>query len=179
MKIVKYTAYGALIGLCIGLVLSFFVGCVAACSCSEEWIDAFFGCGNATCASGCQEFTSDPIVRNCILYSTLICAAIGGAYGAFQTVQEKIASQIAAELEQSASAKRQRVSWASEIKLKALNVNNTCSRNKTSDKPLVSTTYKANAQMTEIMNELTKVAEKQGKVDSLAEELSKKGGVSV
>ena len=58
-------------------------------------------------------------------------------------------------------------------------MNNTCSRNKTSDKPLVSTTYKANAQMTEIMNELTKVAEKQGKVDSLAEELSKKGGASV
>lgn len=109
----------------------------------------------------------------------MICAAIGGAYGAFQTLQEKNAAQKAAELEQSASAKRQRVTWASEIKQKALNVNNTCSRNKTSDKPLVSTTYKANAQMTEIMNELTKVAEKQGKVDSLAEELSKKGGVSV
>jgi hypothetical protein len=31
--------------------------------------------------------------------------------------------------------------------------------------------------MKEIMNELTKAAELQGKVDSIADELSKKGGV--
>lgn len=179
MKTIKYAAQGALIGLCIGLVLSFFVGCEAACSCTEDWINAFFGFGNATCAGGCQEFTSDPAVRNCILYSTLICAVIGGAYGAFQTLQDKNAAKKAAELEQSASAKKQRVTWASEVKQKALNVNNTCTKNKSTDKPLVNTTYKANAQMTDIMNELTKVAEKQGKVDALSEELSKEGGTSV
>lgn len=178
MKIAKYALYGALTGLCIGLVLSFFVGCEAMCSCTEEWIDAFLGCGNATYSGGCQGFTNDPAVRNCMLYSTLISTGLGAIYGFFLTLQDKNAAQRAAELEESASAKKQRVIWASEVKQKALNVNNTCSRNKTFDKPLVSTTYKANAQMTEIMNELTKVAEKQGKVDALAEELSKKGGAS-
>lgn len=178
MKIAKYALYGALTGLCIGLVLSFFVGCEAMCSCTEDWIDAFFGCGNATCSSGCQEFTNDPAVRNCMLYSTLISTGIGAIYGLFLTLQDKNAAQKAAELERSASAKKQRATWASEVKQNALNVNNTCSRNKTSDKPLVSTTYKANTQMAEIINELTNIAEKQGKIDALAEELSKKGGIS-
>lgn len=179
MKTGKYTAYGALIGLCIGLVLSFFAGCEAVCSCTGEWIDAFLGCGDATCAGGCQRFTSDPIVQGCILYSTLIGAIVGGAYGFFQTLQDKNEALKTSELERIESAKKQRVAWASEVKQKALTVNNTCSRNKAMDKPLVSTTYKANDQMIEIMNELTQVVEKQGLVDSLAEELLKKGGTSV
>jgi len=179
MKIVKYTVYGALFGLCVGLVLSVFVGCNAVCSCSDDWINAFFGCNNATYASGCGGYISDPAVRSCLLYSTLICAVIGGVYGTFRTLQDKNLAQKASELEQSASAKKQRVAWASEVKQKALNVNNVCSENKTFDKPLVSTIYKSNDQMTEILNELTKISEKQGKVDFLAEELSRKDGTSI
>ena len=79
--------------------------------------------------------------------------------------------------ENSEKARKQRIKWADEVKQKALNVNNICERNKTSDKPLVSTTYQASSEMKDIMNELTNVAELQGKVDSIADELSKKGGV--
>ena len=179
MKTAKYTAYGALVGLCIGLLLSFIADCGASFNCAGTWIEAFFGCGDATCASGCQEFISDPIVRNCILYSTIICTVIGGTYGAFQTLQDKNAVKYEMELKRSASAKKQRATWAGEVKQKALNVNNTCSKNKASVEQLVSTSYKSSTQMADIMNELTKVAEKQGKVDSLAEELSKRGGASV
>lgn len=179
MKIAKCTAYGALAGLCIGLILSFFIGCDSVCMCAGEWVDSFFGCGDSSCASGCQEYTSDPAVQSCILFSTIIGTVIGVAYGVVQTLQDRNASQKAAELDQSASAKRQRVTWASEVKQKALSVNTTCFKNKVTDKALISTTYKASIQMTEIMNELVKVTEKQGKVDSLAGELSEKGGASV
>lgn len=179
MKIIKYALYGALSGLCIGLVLGYFVGCESAFTCAEVWLQAIFGCGDSSFIGGCQEFTSNPAVKNCIIFSTAICTLIGGAYGTFQTLQDQNAAQKVAELEQSTSAKKQRATWANEVKQKALNVNNTCSKNKASYKPLVSTTYKSNAQMTEIINELTKIAEKQGKVNSLAEELSKKGGASV
>lgn len=118
------------------------------------------------------------------MWSLLLICVIGGAviglfYGFYKAKEASDADAARIAAETSEEARKQRAKWASEVKQKALNVNNTCSRNKTSDKPLVSTTYKANAQMTEIMNELTKVAEKQGKVDSLAEELTKKGGASV
>lgn len=179
MKIAKCTAYGALAGLCIGLVLSFFIGCDSVCTCAGEWVDAFFGCGNSSCASGCQEYTSDPAVQSCLLFSTIIGAVIGIAYGFFQTIQDRNAAQKAAEQNQSAAAKRQRINWASEVKQKSLNVYTTCVKNKEAERALVSTAYKANIQMLEIMNELVKVSEKQGKVDSLAEELSKRGGASV
>ena len=110
---------------------------------------------------------------------TIAGAIIGCVYGIYKAKQESDAEAARRKAESSEEARRQRVKWAGEVKQKALNVNNTCSGNKTADKPLVSTTYKATTQMTEIMNELTRVAEKQGKVDSLAEELSKKGGASL
>lgn len=47
------------------------------------------------------------------------------------------------------------------------------------DKSLVSIIYESDTQLTQIINELTNVAEKQGKVESLTEELSKKGGTSL
>lgn len=118
------------------------------------------------------------------MWSLLLICVIGGAvigsfYGFYKAKEESDADAARIAAENSEEARKQRVKWASEVKQKALNVNDTCSRNKKSDKPLVSTTYKASAQMTEIINELTKVAEKQGKVNSLAEELSEKDGVSV
>lgn len=95
--------------------------------------------------------------------------------------QAKIANDkdVLAQAENSEEARKQRAAWASGIKATALNVNSTCFRNKTANKPLVSSTYKTSAQFTEIMNELTKVAEKQGRIDSIAEELAKNGGASV
>lgn len=175
MKIAKYTAFGALVGLCIGVVFSFFVGWKIVCNCTLDTL----GCGHSTCADGCQEFISDSDVRACIIFFTVLCAVIGGTFGAIQTVQDNDADRKAAELEQSAFDEKQRAIRSSDVKQKALNLSNTCSKNKSDDKPLVTATYEANVQMAEIMNELVKVSEKQGKVDSVAEELSKKGGASV
>lgn len=179
MKTIKYTAYGAITGFCIGLVLALFVGCDAVCSCTGDWFNSFLGCGDATCASGCEEFTSDPVVRNCVFYSTVVCAVIGGAYGAFQTLQDKDAARKAAELQQSESAKKQRVKWASEIKEMALNANHTCFKNQLNDQPVVNATYRANTYMTEIIDAVAKAEQEQGKVDSLVDELCKKGGTSI
>ena len=123
-----------------------------------------------------------PITLDALLDTGIVFyggAVVGFFYGIYKAKEESDAETAKRNAANSEEARKQRVKWAGEVKQKALNVNNTCSGNKTADKPLVSTTYKANTQMTEIMNELTRVAEKQGKVDSLAEELSKKGGASL
>lgn len=163
---IKGAAYGG-IG-CVGLYVVGF--CI-------EFLN--MGCAILTC--DCDK----PMIFDWSeMWSLLLICIIGGAviglfYGFYKSKEASDADAARLAAENSEEARKQRAKWASEVKQKALNVNNTCSRNKTSDKPLVSTTYKASTQMTEIMNELTKVAEKQGKVDSLAEELSKKGGASV
>lgn len=114
------------------------------------------------------------------LHVLLFCA-IGGAvigliYGIYKMKAAADEETARRNAENSEEARKQRVKWADEVKQKALNVNNTCERNKSADKPLVSTTYQASSQMKEIINELIKAAELQGKVDSIADELSKKGG---
>ena len=166
---------------------------------SNTLAGAIFGAIGAICLSiagffmellnlGCAILTLDcdkPMIFNWseIWWLLLICviggAVVGFFYGIYKAKEESDAETAKRNAANSEEARKQRVKWAGEVKQKALNVNNTCSGNKTADKPLVSTTYKANTQMTEIMNELTRVAEKQGKVDSLAEELSKKGGASL
>lgn len=137
---------------------------------------------------GCAILTFDcdkPMVFNWSgMWSLLLICVVGGAvigffYGFYKAKEASDAEAARIAAVNSEEARKQRVKWAGEVKQKALNVNATCSNNKTANKPLVSTTYEANTQMTDIMNELTKIAEKQGKVDSLVEELSKKGGASV
>lgn len=103
-------------------------------------------------------------------------AVVGFIYGIYKAKEESDAEIARRNAANSEEARKQRVKWAGEVKQKALNVNAICIDNKAADKPLVFTTYKANAQMAEIIDELTRVAEKQGKVDSLAEELSKNVG---
>lgn len=113
---------------------------------------------------------------NVLLFCSIAGAVIGLVYGIIkmkQVADEETARKNAATSEE---ARKQRKKWASEIKQKALNVNNTCDKNKSADKPIVSTSYQAGAQMEDIMKELTKVAELQGKVDSIVEEIEKKGG---
>lgn len=169
-KTVLYTLKGAILGT-VGAVCLYVAGFFI------EFLN--FGCAILTC--DCDK----PMVFNWSgMWGVLIICVIGGAvvglfYGIYKEKEERDAETARRNAENSEEARKQRVKWAGEIKQKALNVSITCSGNKAGDKPLVSTTYKANTQMTEIMNELTRVAEKQGKVDSLAEELSKKGGVSL
>lgn len=106
-------------------------------------------------------------------------AIIGGCYGFYlvKTEQDEEAARLAAE--ESEEARRQRIKWANEVKQKVLGVDNTCTQNTASDRPLVSAEYKAGAHMEEIINELTRAAEKEGMVEYVASELAKKGDKAV
>lgn len=110
----------------------------------------------------------------------LICvisgAVVGLFYGIHRDKEERNAENVRKNMEE---ARQQRTKWLVELKQYAIRVNNIHFNNNLLSEPLVSTTYKANAQMNEIINELIKVSEKQGKVDSIVEELSKKGGASL
>ena len=166
-KTILYTLKGAVAGaagaMCLFVAVFFIellnVGCaILTCDCDKPTVFEWSG-----------------------MWGLLLICVIGGAvvglfYGIYKGKEERNAETARRNAANSEEAHKRRVKWAGEVKQKALNVNNTCSGNKTADKPLVSTTYKANTQMTEIINELTRVAEKQGKVDSLADELSKKSG---
>lgn len=169
-KTVLYTLKGAALGA-VGAAGLFVVG---------FFIEIFnLGCAILTC--DCDK----PMVFSWSgMWGLLFLCVIGGAvvglfYGIYKTKEEKDAEFARKRAEYSEETHKQRVKWAGEIKQKIMNVNNICSVNKSADKPLVSTTYKAGTQMAEIMNELTKVAERQGKIDSLVEELSKKGGAAL
>lgn len=103
-------------------------------------------------------------------------AIIGFFYGTYKAKEERDAEAARKAAENLEEARKKRIEWAGEVKKKAMHVNVMCAKNKASKKPLVSSTYKSSLQMNEIINELTKVAEKQGKVNSLANELLFKEG---
>lgn len=112
-----------------------------------------------------------------LFFCAIAGAVVGLIYGFYKMKAAADEETARRNAENSEEARKQRVKWADEAKQNALNVNNTCERNKSADRPLVSTTYQSGSLMKEIINELTKAAELQGKVDSIADELSKKGGV--
>lgn len=114
-----------------------------------------------------------------LLFCIIAGAIIGGVYGFYlvKTENDEEAAKLAAQ--QSEEARRQRIKWANEAKQKALSVHNTCTQNTVSDHPLVSAEYKARSQMAEIINELMRAAEKEGKVSALASELTRKGDGAV
>ena len=72
---------------------------------------------------------------------------------------------------------KQRTKYAEELKQEAKKAYEICSRNRTNDKRLNSIKYKTSEQMAEIMNELTKVTEQQGRMNAMAEELRKDGRI--
>lgn len=120
---------------------------------------------------------SEDSFGNILFFCMIAGAIIGLIYGICKMKVAADKEMARKNTENSDEARRQRVKWADEIKQKALDVNNICERNKAFDKPLVTTIYKSSSQMTDILNELTKVAELQGKVDSIANELKQNGGV--
>ena len=69
----------------------------------------------------------------------------------------------------------QKKQWAVEIKEQSVRLSRICEKSTLSEQPLVSTTYKANNQMDAILKALTRAAEIQGTVESIANELSEKG----
>lgn len=158
--------YGAMVAVClyvVGFVLEIFnLGCaILTCDCDKPMMFDWSG------------------MWNLLFIFAIAGAVIGFFYRIYKIKADADADAARLAAENSEEARKQRIKWASDIKQKALDLNNTCFQNKKIDIPIVSTTYKASVQMTEIMNELTKVAEKQGKIDFLVNELSTKGGTSV
>ena len=102
-------------------------------------------------------------------------AVVGMVYGIYKAKEEINAEKSRRDAENSEAARKQRIQWASEVKQKALNVSNTCEANCKNIPPLVSSAYKADAQMELVLSELAKTAELMGKVDAMAEDVQKGG----
>lgn len=120
--------------------------------------------------------------RDGTFMSVLIFCVIGGAVIGFIYGLVKVKAANDAEIarrnaENSEGARKQRERWAGEVKSKALNVANTCEENYKNVSPLVNGTYKGDAQMSSILQELSNIAELKGKVEAMADD-TKKGGAS-
>lgn len=171
MTAVLWMLGGAVAGAVLSLVLYLLGGIVELFNCA---------CHIVSC--NCEGGDAIPWLWNGESFLTvLLFCSIGGAiiglvYGICKMKSASNAKKARIAAENSEEAKKQRVKWAKEAKQRAVNVYNTCERNESSDKPLVSTTYQSNQQMRNILIELTKAVELQGKVDSITDELSKKDG---
>lgn len=169
MKAIKTTFIGAGIGLAasICLIVLGFACDFVSCAC------AIISC------EGTYSSMSDGILENfggICLFCVIAGAVIGLVYGLYKMKEEsdeETARRLAA---QSEADREQRKKWASEIRQKALKVEQTCKTNAESMKaPLVSATYKADAMMELIAGELTHISELQGKIDAMAAEVKKEG----
>lgn len=104
-------------------------------------------------------------------------AIIGLFYGIFKAKQEDNIKRKKKNTENKEIELKQRTRYAEELKQEAKKAYEICSRNRTNDKRLNSIKYKTSEQMAEIMNELTKVTEQQGRMNAMAEELRKDGRI--
>ena len=115
-----------------------------------------------------------------LLTLVIIALIAGGALIYFvhkkRILKEKEARKKA--IADSEEAKKQRIKWAGEVKQHALNVDNICGRNAKEYGPLITPTYKADAQMDLIISELANAAELKGKLDAMANDTKTKGGAS-
>ena len=169
-KILGYSAKGAGLGA-ISAVGLFIIGF------GLEFVN--LGCAILTCDCDRDMMFEWSGMWGLFIFCLIGGAIVGACYGVYRRKEDEEAEIARQKAENSEEARRQRVAWASQAKQKALNLNNECSKNKTADKPLVSTTYKADIQMADIMAALTKITEMQGRVDALAEELSKEDNASL
>jgi len=172
MTAILYMLGGAAAGALLSLVLYVLGFGIELINCACQIITC--NCDGGDAIPGMWESGS--------FFNVLIFCAIGGAiigliYGIYKMKAAADEEAARRNAENSEAARQQRVKWAGEVKQKALNISSTCDKNKSVDKPLVSTTYQASSQMKDIVSELTKVAELQGKVDSIADSLAKKDGV--
>lgn len=171
MTAILWMLGGALIGAVVSLILYVLGFGIEILNCACQIITC--NCSGDDAIPGMWE---DGAFFNVLIFCAIAGAIIGLIYGLYKM---KIASDEEAarkSAEDSEAARQQRVKWAEEIKQKALTVSGTCDKNKSADKPLVSTTYQASSKMKDILFELTKVAELQGKVDSIADDLTERGG---
>jgi len=154
-----------IVGAIIGAVASYVVFCVGnICSQCNCIVDMF----------NCQGFEGGSSFTNLLWFCVIGGAIIGLIFGICLAKADRDEGINASNLE---IERRQGIQRAGEIKKKAASINIACNENKLLNRPFVFATYIADSQMSDIMNELVNMAELQGKVDALAEELSK-GGVA-
>lgn len=163
MEIFSKTFIGAAIGAVAGIVV-YLLGEIF------DFLSCLCSCGSNSSMMG------DGAFGKIMLVCTIGGAVIGLIYGIVrekEEADERAAKKRAADSEE---AKKQRAKWADDVRKLALNTSNTCENNKTYNKPLVSTPYLASSKMKEITKELTNIAELQGKVASIVNEIEKKAG---
>lgn len=150
------------------------IGLVILGACAE-----IFNIGYAILSCDCDREMLFEWLKVWIL--VVICIAggaiIGLFYGIFKAKQEDNIKRKKKNTENKEIELKQRTKYAEELKQEAKKAYEICSRNRTNDKRLNSIKYKTSEQMAEIMNELTKVTEQQGRMNAMAEELRKDGRI--
>lgn len=113
------------------------------------------------------------------IFGLIICLLIGIVVGLARAISMRSArldeERAKREKDESAAAKKQRRQWASEVKKNALEIEKTCNNNQSSIKSIVSGKYQLSKQFDLILNEVMNVIELQGKIASIAQEMTAKG----
>lgn len=170
MTIFMSVLAGAAIGSGVAIVIYILGFCIEFIACS---------CNLLSCDLDADEtlpfLWSWASFANVFIFCLCCGAIVGLIYGIYKVkvkADEETARKYA---EHSEEARKQRIKQIEEVKREALRINNICEKNKAFDKPLVSTEYYSNIQMEKIIKELLDAIEIQGKVESIADELIKKG----
>ena len=170
MAVVKYTGIGALAGGVLAVLLYALGFGVEILNCA---------CAIITCDCNREEALPGLWHGNSFVNIFLFCliggAIIGLVYGIYKRKMELDAEAARKAAENSEEARRQRELWAEEIRNEANAIYKTCKTNQDADKPLRSTTHKSSELMKEIVEELTRASELQGRVDAIANEVSLRG----
>lgn len=170
MTVVKYTSIGALAGGVLAILLYVLGFGVEILNCA---------CAIITCDCNRQEALPGLWHGNSFVNIFIFCliggAVIGLVYGLYKMKMEMDAEAARKAAENSEEARRQRAQWAEEIKEEANAIYKTCQINQDADKPLRSTTHKSSELMKEIVEELSRTAELQGRVNAIADEVLLRG----
>lgn len=172
MTAILYMLGGAAIGAGISILLYVLGFGVELINCACQIITC--NCEGGDAIPGMWEVST---FKNIFLFCAICGAVIGLVYGIYK--MKEVADEEAARKyeENSEIARKQREHRAGDLKKIAMSAERICNKNESNFKPLVSTIYESNDQMQDILNELTMVAEMQGKVKSISKKISEKGDV--
>lgn len=113
-----------------------------------------------------------------LLFCTIAGAVVGLIYGICKMKIEKNEAARLRDIANSEEAKKQRIKLAKGVKQKAVEVANICEKNVKNYEPLITPTYKSDAQMDVIIREFADSSELKGEVDAIVNEIKLKGGAS-
>lgn len=169
MKAVKTTFIGAAYG--IGASICLIILGLACDFVSCAWSIITCDCrGSSTDAAG-------SILRNfgsIFLFCLIGGAVIGLVYGLYKMKEEFDEENARIRAEQSEEARKQRKHWASVIKQDALKIHGSCGAIKdTACDPIVVRNYKSDEIIEKISNELINVAEIEGRITALVDDVNK------